>query len=93
VASAKWKALINPILVLSLVLAIVLALPGVSCSATPSPAKNTDSSTTPISPQAGSGVSSSSMPAGISLTVSEPHDNIITDVTTIEVKGTPMQGQ
>jgi hypothetical protein len=72
VIGVKWKARINPISVVSLVLAMVLALPGVGCSATPSPASNTDSS---------------SMPAGISLTVSEPEDNTITDVATIEVEG------
>jgi hypothetical protein len=68
----KWKARINPISVVSLVLAMVLALPGVGCSVTSSPASSTDSS---------------SASAGISLTVSEPEDNTITDVGTIEVKG------
>lgn len=68
----NWKALINPISVMGLVSAVMLVLPGFDCSATLSPATNSDPSNTP---------------ADITLTVSEPEDNTITDVPTIEVKG------
>jgi len=72
VTGVKWEALINRISAVSLVLALALPLPGIDCSTTPSPASNADSS---------------SIPASISLTVSEPQDNTITDESTIEVKG------
>ena len=68
----KQKVCANPILVVSLVLAMVLTLIGIGCSATPSPASNTDSS---------------SIPVGMSLSVSEPQGNTITDVATaVEAK-------
>jgi hypothetical protein len=72
VTSVKWEACTKPISVASLVLVMILALPGVDCSFIPSPAGNTDSQ---------------SAPADMPLTISEPEDNTITDVATIEVKG------
>jgi hypothetical protein len=68
----KWKACTDQILMVTLVLAMVLALPGIGCELISSPASDIDSP---------------SEPAGISLTISEPQDNTITDVGTIEVKG------
>lgn len=68
----KRKASTDQILVVTLVLAMVLALPGVGCGL--------------ISPPASS-IDSPSMSGGISLTISEPEDNTITDVGTIEVRG------
>lgn len=54
-----------------MVLVLVLALLAVGCT----------------SKLASQGLSVPSPPAGISLTVTEPQDNTITDVNTIEVKG------
>ncbi|HXZ29593.1 MAG TPA: hypothetical protein VEG43_00355, partial [Dehalococcoidia bacterium] len=68
----QWKASIRRISAVSLVLAVVLALPGVGCSRIHSSANNTGPS---------------NVPTGMSLTISEPQDNTITDVATVVVKG------
>ncbi len=73
--SMKWRACSNPISVVSLLLAVVLVLAGVGCSAISSPASDAASST---------------MSAGTALSVGQPEDNATTitiaDVAAIEAK-------
>jgi hypothetical protein len=87
VKGVKSKVTISSILVVSIVSVMVLALLLSGCKATTFTSSSPTLSPSSVSPQGSSVVSSPTTPTGISLTVSEPQDNTITDVDTIEVKG------
>lgn len=69
-----------------MVLVMVLALVVGGCAAGPSP-KGSSTPSPAVSPEGSPSETPPATPAGISLTVTEPQDNTITDADKIEVKG------
>jgi hypothetical protein len=87
VKAVRPKLIISPILVVSIVSLMMLALFISGCEAKVSPKVGLTLSPSAVATQSNSSPSSPTTTTGISLTVSEPQDNTITDVDTIEVKG------
>jgi hypothetical protein len=86
VTSVKVRNYATPISVVSLVLAMVLMLVGLGCSAAPSPASNTDASNMLVSTSLSVSEDQDNMPVGTSLSVGESQISAILDVDAIKAR-------